>query len=229
MRLLASVVAVGVGLGAFDAASANETASARFLVTVRATATKKWAYATTNTSAGCTTKTQGTGIRAISLRANEAIVNGRWAGGSARARFLNPVRGVTGSVTQLGEKTTRLAGSACTTETHHSTCARKYRTLENRSAQLAGVRLHRLGFRRIKGLVPPEFFNSCPGEPSAIRGVGGNVELADVKFSERDLFSHNTAAVTFRASADVTTTNLPANGTVVQRVRWTVVFRRLGG
>jgi hypothetical protein len=229
MRLVACVVAVGVALVALDAASANEASSARFLVTLRATVTKKWSYATSTTSAGCTTKTQGSGTRTITLRADEAIVNGRWAGGNARARFLNPVRGVSGSVTHVGEKTTKLSGNGCTTEGRHYSCARKYRTLENRTSQLVSVRAHRLGFRRMRGVVPDDFFNSCPGEPAAIRAVAGNLDLADVKFPERDLFAHATAALTLRATADVTTTNLPASGRVLQRARWTVVFRRLGG
>jgi hypothetical protein len=229
MRLGACVVALGVALVALDAALANEASSARFLVTVRATVAKRWSYATSTTSAGCTTKTKGSGTRTITLRADEAIVNGRWAGGKARARFMNPVRGISGAVTQSGEKTTRLSGSDCTTEGRHYDCSRKYRTFEHRTAQLVSVRAHRLGFRRMRGVVPDDFFDSCPGEPVAIRSVGGNIDLADVKFGERDLFAHTTAALTLRARADVTTTNLPASGRVVQRVRWTVVFRRLGG
>jgi hypothetical protein len=191
--------------------------------------TKKWSYTTTTTSAGCTTKTSGAGTRTISLRTSEAIVNGRWAGGSARARFVNPVRGLSGSATQTGTKTTKTTGSGCTAGGRHFNCARKYGTYQNRSAQLVSGRVHHLGFRRMRRLVPDSFFNSCPGEPTAIRAVGGNLDLADVKYSERDLFAHTTAALTLRASADVTTTNLPASGTVVQHVRWTVIFRRLGG
>ena len=79
-----------------------------------------------------------------------------------------------------------------------------------------------LGFRRMRGVVPDSFFNSCPGEPTAVRAVAGNIDLADVKYSESALFSHMTAALTLRASADVTTTNLPASGTVVQHARWAV-------
>src|SRR2546423_9641688 len=111
MRFLVFVVAVGVGLAALGAASAKETASARFLGKLRATVTKQWTYGTTKASADCTTKTTGSGKRTITLRADEAIVNARWAGGSARARFLNPIRGVTGSVTQSGSKTTRSSGT----------------------------------------------------------------------------------------------------------------------
>src|SRR5437764_15062571 len=131
MRLLVCVVVAGVALAALDAASANQTASGRFLVTVRATVTKKWSYATASTSAGCTTKTQGSGTRTISLRTDEAIVNGRWAGGTARAKFVNPVRGVAGSVTQTGTKTTKTSGVGCTPGRKFN-CARKDATLRKR-------------------------------------------------------------------------------------------------
>jgi hypothetical protein len=95
--------------------------------------------------------------------------------------------------------------------------------------QVVSHRLHRLGLRRITGLVPSDFFGSCPGEPSAVRAIAGGIELADSTYSERDLFDPTTAAVTQQGSADVTNNFLNGTATVLEHVRWTLVFRRLGG
>jgi hypothetical protein len=210
---------------------AARTSSRQFLVTLHATVTKQWTYATSTKAAGCTSRVAGSGVRTISLRSSEAsLITGSWPGGRARVSFSQPLRLLTGSITQAGTKTTQNTGAApCSQETHQLQCARITRSFQNRSVRVISRHVHRLGFSRIKGLVPSDFFGSCPGEPSAVRAIAGGIELADSTYSERDLFDQATAAVTQQGSADVTNNFLNGTGTVLERVRWTLIFRRLGG
>ena len=216
---------------ALQAAAAADTSSGRFLVTLRANVTKQWTYATSTKTAGCTTRVSGSGTRTISFRSSDAsIITGTWSGARARAAFSPPVRLLGGSITQSGRKTTRVTGpSTCSPATHRLKCARITRSFQNRNVQLVSRRAHRLGFRRMKGLVPSDFFNSCPGEPSAVRQIAGGIELADSTYSERTLFDPSTAGVTLQGRADVTTKLLNVTGAVIERVSWNLTFRRLGG
>jgi hypothetical protein len=227
----ALLVGLAVAATALQAAAAARTSSGQFLVTLHATLTKQWTYATSTKAAGCTSLVAGSGMRTISLRSSDAsVIIGSWPGGRARASFSQTIRSLTGSITQSGTKTTRTTGAApCSQETHRLQCARITRSLQNRSVQVVSRHVHRLGFRRIQGLVPSDFFGSCPGEPSAVRAIAGGIELADSTYSERDLFDPKTAAVTQQGSADVTSNFLNGTGTVLERVRWTLILRRLGG
>jgi hypothetical protein len=227
----ALLVGLAVAATALQAAAAARTSSGQFLVTLHATLTKQWTYATSTRVAGCTSRVAGSGLRTISLRSSDAsVITGSWPGGRARASFSQPVRLLRGSIIQSGTKTTRNTGAApCSQETHQLQCARITRSFQNRSVQVVSRHVHRLGFRRIQGLVPSDFFGSCPGEPSAVRAIAGGIELADSTYSERDLFNPTTAAVTRQGSADVTSDFLNGTGRVLERVRWTLIFRRLGG
>ena len=227
----ALLVGLTVAATAIQAAAAARSSSGQFLVTLHATVTKRWTYAGSTTTAGCTSRVAGSGTRTISFQSSDAsIVTGSWAGGGARARFSAPVRLLEGSVTQSGTKTTRSSGPApCSQGTQRLRCPRITRSIQDRSAQIVSRQVHRLGFRRIRGLVGNEFFNSCPGEPSAVRAIAGGIELAGSNYSERDLFDPATAAVTLQGGIDVTNRFLNQTATVLERVRWTLSFRRLGG
>jgi hypothetical protein len=232
MRLWRSVILTAlvalIGLQAGVAAT-SRASSIRFLVTVRATVTKQWTYTTTKAAEGCASKIKGSGARTVALRSSDvSVVRGTWPGGNRRARFTGSVR-IAGTIKQAGAKTTTTTGDAgCSKGTHRVTCARVTRSFRNKAVQLVSRRVHRLGFRRIAGLVPDDFFTSCPGEPSGVRALAGGIELAGARYSERDLFDRNTAGVTLQGSADITTKLLKSPGSVVQHVRWTLSLRRVG-
>ncbi|HEX6489789.1 MAG TPA: hypothetical protein VF002_00285 [Gaiellaceae bacterium] len=227
----ALLVGLTVAATAIQAAAAAHSRSTQFLVTMQATVSKQWTSASSTTTAGCTSRVTVNGTRTISLQSSDAsIVSASWAGGGARAIFAAPVRLLAGSVTQSGRKTTRSSGPApCSQGTHRLRCTRITRSFQDRSAELVSRRVHRLGFRPIRGLVTNDFFNSCPGEPSAVRAIAPGIELAGSRYSERELFDPATAAVTLQGSAEVTSTFLSQPATVIERVRWTLMFRRLGG
>jgi hypothetical protein len=119
-------------------------------------------------------------------------------------------------------------GAGCDQGTRDLSCDRVSRSVSNLRAQLVSGRLHKVGFRRMKGVVPAAFFGSCPGEPTAVRSIGGGLALADASLNERDLFDRDVGGLTLHGEADATTTLLNRSATVVEHVRWTVTLRRLG-
>jgi hypothetical protein len=225
------IVILAATLTGFPSAFAARTSSARFLVSVRASVTKQWTYATARTVAGCGTKVSGGGIRTIKLRTSDmSAVTASWAGGRALVRFLGKARFLAGSVSQSGSKTTTASGpTGCKSGVEHKDCKVVVRSFRNQSASLVSRKRHLLSFGAMRGLVPSQFFGSCPGEPSVVRSVTGGVELADAKLNEKNLFDRTVAALTLAGSADATTQLTDGSARVVQHVRWTVTLRRLGG
>jgi hypothetical protein len=199
------------------------------MVTGHATLTKQWAYTTSTTSSGCTTRVQAKGSRTISLRTSDLNpVRGSWRGRTARARFAGAIR-FSGTVTQSGTRTTRVTGAAgCDKGTHKRTCARVRRAFAGRSVGLVSTRVHRIGFTPLRGIVAPAFYGDCPGEPAEIRRLSNGLEGADVAYKERELFDPSTGGYGVDGDATVTTHVYTAPGVVVQRVRWGLLFRRVG-
>jgi hypothetical protein len=225
--LLIALVAFLIVLPSSLAAGAK---TSRLLVSVRATVTKQWSYSTSRTVAGCSTKVSANGTRTIKLRTSDvSVVTANWPGGRARVKFAGKVRFLAGVVEQVGSKTTTRGGpTGCESGKSQADCAPVTRSFRNRSATIVSRRAHLLTFGALKGLVPGAFFGSCPGEPSAIRSVTGGLELADAKFSEKQLFDRTVAGVTLAGGAEITTQLLNGSARVLQRVHWTLTLRRLG-
>jgi hypothetical protein len=225
------IVLLSAALAAAAASVAAESSTAQFLVSVRATVTKQWNYTRTQKNAGCQARTDGRGTRTISFRSGDvSVVTARWAGGRSRVRFSGNAGSLRGSIRETGTKSTKQSGpGSCEQGTSRSVCTPVSQTFSGRSAQLVSGRLHKVGFRRMKALVPDAFFGDCPGEPASVRSLGSGLALADANLSERDLFDRSVGGLTLQGAADATTTLLNRSATVVEHVRWTVTLRRLGG
>jgi hypothetical protein len=224
------IVPLAACLAAVAPAVADRTSTARFLVSVRGTVTKQWTYSSTQTTAGCRTRIDGSGKRTITLRsADVSVVTVTWGGGRSRARFSGTPRLLGGTIRQTGAKTTKRSGPAtCEQETQQETCPPLARTFSGRPAQLVSGRLHKVGFRRTTGLVPAVFFGDCPGEPASVRSIGSGISLATGNLNEGDLFDHSVGGLTMQGAADARTTLLNRSATVREHVRWTVTLRRVG-
>jgi hypothetical protein len=227
----ALVLLSATALAALQSAAAAETSTARFLVSVRGTVTKQWSYTTSRSSAGCGTRVTGNGMRTITLRSREgSVVTVRWSGGRSRVTFSGSAGSLAGLIRQTGTKVTQSSGpTGCEQGTRRASCDPITRTFKGQRAQLASGRAHKLGFRRMKGFVPDVFFNDCPGEPAAVRSLAAGLNLADGSFSERSLFDRSIGGLTLQGTAEATTTLLDRSATIVQRIRWTLTLRRLGG
>ena len=222
-------VTLAIALAVLPAALAADTASRQFMVTGHATLTKRWTYAASATADGCTSHVSAKGLRTISLRTTDFdAIHGSWAGGSARARYTGAVH-FAGTVTQSGTKTTRITGTAgCEKGTRTTTCARVRRTFSGRAVGLVSGHAHRIGFKPLRGIVAPAFYGDCPGEPTEIRRLSNDLEAADVGYKERELFDPATGGYGIEGDTTVTTHVYKTPGVVVQRIRWSLLFRRVG-
>ena len=193
--------------------------------------TKQWSYTSTQTTAGCRTRVDGTGTRTITFRSRDAsVVTARWSGGRSRVRFLGSAASLGGTIRQTGTKTTRQSGPAgCDQATRRTVCTPVTAGFSNQRAQLVSGRFHKVGFRRMAGFVPETFFGDCPGEPSSVRSIGSGLALADANLNERELFNRTVGGISFQGEADARTTLLNRSANVRERVRWSVTLRRLGG
>jgi hypothetical protein len=231
MTLKIALVVLVAALIGLKAAPAQGVGEARFLASLGGTVSKRWSYTTTQTINGCTVTTTGNGTRTITLRsADDSVIGARRAAGG-RARFSGSVRFLTETVRQSGTKTTETTGpSACQKSRQRLVCKRVTRLLKNRATQPVSLRLHRLTFRPLTGLVPRAFFiPACPGEPTEVRNIRGGLELASGRFREADLFDRNVGGMTLQGSSDVTTQTLSGSATVAQHTDWRLRLRRLGG
>lgn len=218
-----------VTLALLEPAMAARSSSARFLVSLRATITKQWSYTSSGRSEGCRTNVTGSGMRTIVLRSHDvSVVTVRWAGGRSRVRFAGAVGSLAERIRQTGSKTTRTSGSGCDDSVSRATCAPLTRTFRGRRAQLVSARRHKLTFRRMRGLVPADFVNDCPGEPARVRAVVAGLAFADATFSEREFFDRRVGGLTLQGTAEATTTLLNRSARIVHHVRWTLTLRRLG-
>jgi hypothetical protein len=209
-------------------AAAGAAPPPRFRVTGQGKVTKTWSYSTSTTADGCTTHVTAHGSRTIALRTPRAA---RLTASSARAgkrvRFAGKLP-LAGAVTQTGTRTTRQTGAAgCDKAARTVTCSRLRAKVGGRSIRLVSRRAHRVGSTRLRGLVPRRFLSAgCPGEPAEVRGLADVVEIPDASFRERDLFDRGVVELTLRAHTDATTELSEPEGTVDQRVRWTLRLRR---
>jgi hypothetical protein len=226
-KALLSVVILA--LVALQAAAGSQTSRATFLVSLNGSVSKRWTYETSaKTLEGCTMKTSGTGTRRISYRSADNSVVRASRSGSGLAKFSGAVRALGETVQQSGTKTTRETGNGCDATPHRLVCKRVSRSLHGRTLGLVSHRAHRVTFKPAKGIVPPEFFNSCPGEPTAVRGISGALDLAAAQISEADLFDRGVGGMTVEGSSEVTTQTLNGSAKVVQNVNWRLTLRRLG-
>ena len=228
-RFRFSIVALATALAVLPAALAADTVGRRFMVTGHATLTKRWTYTMSRTASGCTSHISAKGLRTITLRTSGlSAIRGLWAGGDRRARFVGAIH-FRGTVTQSGTKTTRVTGIAtCDKGTRTVTCPRTARTFSDRSVGLVSTHAHRIGFKSLRGIVAPAFYGDCPGEPSEIRRLSNELEAADVRYKERELFAPSTGGYGVGGDATITTDVYTTPGVVVQRIHWTLLFRRVG-
>jgi len=215
---------------ALQAAAASQTSRASFLVSLTGSVSKQWNYsATSQTLEGCTVKTSGAGKRTIAFRSADNSVVRAGRSGKGRVKFSGDVGSLGETIRQSGTKTTRAtAGAGCDTALHRLVCKRITRSVPNRVLRLVSRRPHRIGFKAAKSPVPAEFFNTCPGEPTAVRGIAGGLDLAAATMSEADLFDRSVGGMTLQGSSEVTTQTLSGSAKVVQRVNWRLTLRRLG-
>jgi hypothetical protein len=210
-------------------AAGTRVDASRFIVSVRATVTQQWTYTTSTKSAGCTSRISAAGTRTFSLRSSDVSpIAMRWSGGASRARFGGRIA-VAGSIAQSGTKTTRVTGtSGCDVGTHRLTCRRLRAAIAGRNLGILSRRRHRMSLTALRAVVPQSFYTDCPGEPAPFRRLSNGLEVADAGYSERALATPSTGGLNVQGGATVTTEFFSPPGRVVQKINFTLLFRRVG-
>jgi hypothetical protein len=209
------------------AIDARSEARASFRVTLTAQLTKTWDYVSSSQVGECTATTHVVGSRTVTLRsARPSLVSA--VGRPGRMRFAPTlIRSVTARTTQDGSVTVTERGLGCTARTH-TDCTRRTRTLRGQALRFFRSRPNEISFRRSRdfGAGMPR---GCPPEDPEVQVERPGVHEAEGEISERLLFDREirTQAAIGSFREDTRIEGGP-DGTVVERINWTLRFVRVG-
>jgi hypothetical protein len=230
LRLGVSGLIASLLLCAGGAALAAKPSSARFRVSFTATLTKTWNVTRSDGEPGCilTTRSSGSWRAKVSSKGvNRVRVV---AAGPGRLRFVGGIRAITGSASQSGTNAVVGQGSPpCSRQMRTVRCATQRRSFRRATTALANPRKGVLALARLRGADALRSFSpQCPEEPPDVRSVRTDLPLATGPLGTADVFRRDTGK--FFVTGDrqqQTTITGDLEGTVNERVRWTVTFTRL--
>jgi hypothetical protein len=222
---------------AFLLACASTTAlaakpkQARFRVTLTGTLTKTWAYTHSEGEPGCILTTRGSGKWEAKVSTRQATRIRIVAVRGGKLRFSgSPIRTVAGTTTRSGTHSVTGQGSPnCERQSKTARCAGVRRSFRGGSSGLVNPRRGVLQLGRLRTATAIRSFSPpCPEEPSEIRSIQTDLTLATGPIAAADVFSRDVPR--FFVSGDSeqeTALSGDIDGTVTERVRWTVTFTRL--
>ena len=223
------VCAVSLAWGVAGAATPER---AVFRVSLTGTLTKNWTAAR-STEGECPKVTTHTGSWRMSLgsRRRSRLVFTAPAG-RARRLAISPavVRAIAGTATQGGAVRVEVSGPGCVRSIQRRTCARKRVAFRRATVRLTTPRAGRARFARLQGVSAARSFRgSCPEEPADIRALRTDLSLADAPLAASDIFDRDVPRFFISGNAtQETTIEGVYDGTVTERVRWTLTFTRVG-
>jgi hypothetical protein len=227
-----SVVLSSVLVLAWGAAGAATSQRALFRVTLTGTLTKDWTVKRT-VEGKCDeiTTTAGRWRMTLATRyATGVVVFGPSRAGRPLRFSPGIVRAIAGTAIQVGSREIETRGPACERSVVHADCVRKRARFRNASARFWSPRRGRLRFGRLSGASAARSFRgTCPEQPAEIRSIRTQLTLADAPISAADVFDRNVPR--FFSSGNTTqetTLEGEYDGKVIERVRWTLTFTRLG-
>jgi hypothetical protein len=231
-RLGVSIVLSSVLVLAWGAAGAATSQRALFRVTLTGTLTKDWTVKRT-VEGKCDEITTTTGRWRMTLATRHAtgvVVFGPSRTGRPLRFSPGVVRAIAGTATQGGSREVVTQGPACERSVLHADCVRKRVRFRNASARFWSPRRRTLRFGRLSGASAARSFRgTCPEQPPEIRSIRTELTLADAPISAADAFDRNVPRFFSRGnSTQETTLEGVYDGKVVERVRWTLTFTRLG-
>jgi hypothetical protein len=230
MRLGVTIIIACALVLAGGGALAATPKRAVFTVTLAATLTKDWTV--TRTAEGeCDRTTGSTGHWKLTLRSTRptrlVAIGPRRRGG--RVRFgRGLVRSLAGRAQQTGSRTVVSRGPSCVLERRD--CRGQRRSFRGAVARLASPARGKVRFGRIqRASAARSFRRDCPQEPGDVRSIRTDLSLADGPLSTGDVFDRNVPRFFVSGNTEqVTTIEGDLDGTVTERVRWTLSFTRVG-
>ena len=223
---MAAAAACACALIFTAAVDARSEARATFRVTLTAQITKNWNYVSTSQAGDCTATTHVIGSRAVTLRsARPTLVT--VTGTPGRLRFgTSMLRFVTARTTQDGSVTVTERGLGCVGRTN-TDCTRQTRTLTGQTLRFFRSRPNEISFRRHRDF-GSGMSRTCPPEDPEVQVERPGLHEAQGEMSERQLFDREirseTAIGSFREDTQI---EGGPDGTVVERVGWTLRFARV--
>jgi hypothetical protein len=217
-------------LCASGAALAAKPSTARFRVSFTATLTKTWKVSRSEGEPGCirTTRSSGSWRARVSAKGvNRVRVV---AAGRGRVRFVGGIRAIAGSASQSGTNSVVGQGSPpCGRQTRTVRCAIQRRSFRRAATAMTNPRRRVLALTRLRGADALRSFSpQCPDEPPEVRSVRTDLPLATGPLDAADAFRRDTGKFFVRGDRQQQTTITgDLEGTVNERVRWTVTFTRL--
>jgi hypothetical protein len=217
-------------LCASGAALAAKPSTARFRVSFTATLTKTWKVSRSEGEPGCirTTRSSGSWRARVSAKGvNRVRVV---AAGRGRVRFVGGIRAIAGSASQSGTNSVVGQGSPpCGRQTRTVRCATQRRSFRRAATAMTNPRRGVLALTRLRGADALRSFSpQCPDEPPEVRSVRTDLPLATGPLDAADAFRRDTGKFFVRGDRQQQTTITgDLEGTVNERVRWTVTFTRL--
>jgi hypothetical protein len=224
MSALATVTCV-CALALTAAVDARPALRATFRVTITAQVTKTWDYVAAGQAGECTTSTHVKGSRVVTLRSSRPTTV-TVTGSPGRVRFTPAlVRSVTARTTQGGEVTVTERGLGCAGRTH-TICTTVRRTLANQTLRFYRSRPGEISFRRGRdfGSGLPR---TCPPEHPEVQVERPGIHEAQGRLSERQLFERRSSQSATGTFEEVTDIGGNPDGSVVERVSWTLRFVRI--
>jgi hypothetical protein len=216
---------------ASGSALASTPSSARFRVTLTATLTKTWSVTRSEGEPGCIRTMKSSGRWQARLSAKSASRVRIVAAGRERVRFVGgTIRAIAGSASQSGTNAVVGQGSpACERQTRTVRCATQRRSFRRGTTALANPRRRILALGQLKGASALRSFSpQCPQEPSEVRAIRTDLSLATAPLDTADVFRRDVPRFFLRGNTQQQTTITgDLQGTVNERVRWTVTFTRL--
>ena len=202
---------------------------AAFSVTLTGTLTKTWSVAET-VEGDCdrVTTMAGRWQARLSTARPSRVVALAPTGSRPMVRFAPGVVGsIAGDAARTGLTKVEMRGARCTRAVEQRKCRR------SAARSVAGPRESRARVARGHGsaALPPSRARAAAGacsEPSEVRSITTDVNLADAPLDAADVFARDVPR--FFISGDtvqVTTLEGGLEGTVTERVRWTLTFTRL--
>jgi hypothetical protein len=230
MRLGVSFIVACALILAGGGAAAVAPKRAVFKVTLSATLTKDWRVSRT-VEGDCDETTRSTGHWRLTLRTGRATrivaIAPQRRGG--RVRFSGAVvRSIVGAAQQTGSMIITSRGRSCV-PVQRRNCPRERRSVTGASVPLMSPAAGKLRLGRLRRATAAwSFFGGCPEEPVEVRSLRSDLRLADAPLSTADVFARDIPRFFVSGrTEEVTTLEGDVDGTVTQRVRWTVNFTRV--
>lgn len=194
------------------------------------TLTKDWTVKRT-VSGECdeVTTTTGRWKLTVATRRPTRIVTIRPAPGRPLRISPGLVRSIAGSASQTGAVRIVTQGPRCERSVRRSNCPTQRRSFREATARLMSPVRGMARFAPLQGASAVRSFRgNCPEEPADIRSIRTNLDLADAPLSVADVFDRNVPRFFIGGDSVLETTiEEEYDGKVIERVRWTLTFRRL--